>query len=244
MKILPAGVSRTKPAHSALLRSNNPRADQCRIGTSVTAIAAAEFNAVMPVERLGADRAVGAAHGDIVAERRNHAGRKPCGELRQRCQIEMIVVAVRHQRDVDGRKRVEGDSGVVVTLRPGPADRRGAFRPHRVNQNVKPRCLNEPAGVADERQPHLVAAHALRRRVRVRARRPFGPGLPLSVTAELPAQQLAKRFRRHAVGIEKLPAVEMIGRQAHRRFSCCSSRPMARRWRRRRRRTAQARDGG
>ncbi len=38
MKILPAGVSMTKAAHSALLRSNSPRADQCRIGTSVTAM--------------------------------------------------------------------------------------------------------------------------------------------------------------------------------------------------------------
>ena len=34
---MPAGVSSTKLAHSALLRSNMPRADQCRVGTSVTA---------------------------------------------------------------------------------------------------------------------------------------------------------------------------------------------------------------
>src|ERR1700676_5770815 len=35
--------------------------------------AVAKFHALMPVERLGADRLIGTAHGDIVAERGDHA---------------------------------------------------------------------------------------------------------------------------------------------------------------------------
>src|SRR5206468_8916913 len=42
--------------------------------------AVAKFNAVVPVERLGADRFIGAAHGDIVAERGDHAWREARGE--------------------------------------------------------------------------------------------------------------------------------------------------------------------
>ena len=38
-----------------------------------------------------------------------------------------------------------------------------------------------------------------------------GQACALPVPAELPAQHLAQRFRRHAVGIEELLAVEMIG---------------------------------
>ena len=123
----------------------------------------------------------------------------------------MIVMAVRHQRDIDRRQRVERNAGIVATLRSGPADRRGARRPHRIDQDVQPGGLDQPAGVADKRQSHLLAADARRRRVGVRARRPLRPGLPLPAGAELPAQHFAKRFRRHAIGIEKMRAVEMVG---------------------------------
>ncbi len=34
----------------------------------------------------------------------------------------MIVMAVRHQHDIDRRQRVERDAGIVVPLRPGPAN--------------------------------------------------------------------------------------------------------------------------
>ena len=43
--------------------------------------AVAQFDAVMPVERLGANGVVGAAHGGIVAERRDYARREFRGEL-------------------------------------------------------------------------------------------------------------------------------------------------------------------
>ena len=38
--------------------------------------AVAKFHPVMPVERLGTDRFIGTAHGDIVAERGDHARRE------------------------------------------------------------------------------------------------------------------------------------------------------------------------
>ena len=98
----------------------------------------------------------------------------------------------------------------------GPAQRTGEARSDHtgIDQDVQARGLDQPADVADKRQPHLAAIDTRRRGVGMRARRPFGPGLPLPVPAELPAQHFAERFRRRAVGIEKLPAVEMIGERS------------------------------
>src|SRR4030081_1666384 len=90
----------------------------------------------------------------------------------------MVVVAARNQRDVDRRERGKRDAGVVVTLRSGPAERRGARRPYWIDQNVESGGLDQPAGVADKRQPHLVAGDPRRRRVGGGARRPIRPGLP------------------------------------------------------------------
>ena len=94
----------------------------------------------------------------------------------------------------------------------GPAQLTGdARRPHRIDQDVQSRCLDQPARVTDKRQSHLVAADACRRGVDVGARRPIGPGLPLPAGAELPAQHFAQGSRRYAIGIEETHAVEMIG---------------------------------
>src|ERR1700675_3378327 len=122
----------------------------------------------------------------------------------------MIVMAVRYQHDIDRRQYVEGNAGVIVPLRAGPGERRGALRPHRIDQDVQASGLDQPARVPDERQPHLVARNTRRWRVGVRARRPVGPGRALPPRAELPAQDLPKRFRRRAIGIEEMFAVEMI----------------------------------
>src|SRR3984957_17865683 len=67
--------------------------------------------------------------------------------------------------------------------------------------------------MTDERQPHFVAAYAWRRRIGMGARHPIRPGLPLTAATELPAQHFAERFRRRAIGIEEMRAVEMIGRR-------------------------------
>src|SRR5256885_44545 len=121
----------------------------------------------------------------------------------------MVVMTVRYQRDVDRRQRLERNARVVATLRPGPAHRRGPRRPHRIDQDVQSGGLDQPTGVADERQSYLVAADARRWRIGMLSRHPHGPGLPLPGRTELPAQHFTERFRRRAVGIEEAHAVEM-----------------------------------
>ncbi len=154
--------------------------------------AVAEFDAILPVERLGFDGGVRVAHGDIVAERRDHARREFRREFRQRREIEMVVMAMRDQHDVDLRQRVERNAGVVVPLGPGEGDGRGPHRPHRIDENVEIRRLDQPGDMADERQPDLVAADARRRRIAVRVRHPIRPAGALPVGAELPAQHLGQ----------------------------------------------------
>jgi hypothetical protein len=66
--------------------------------------------------------------------------------------------------------------------------------------------------VADEGKPGLCARNPRRGRVGVRARDPSRPLRPLAVATELPTKNFPNRFRWHALGIEKVPAVEMIGR--------------------------------
>ena len=153
-------------------------------------------------------------------------------------------MAVRHQHDVDRRQRVERNAGIVVTLRAGPTRtaRRAPTTPDR------PGCSARRSGSASWRDRRTTTApcrrHARRRRIGIRARRPFGPRLPLPAAAELPAQHFPQRFRRRAVGIEKMRAVEMIGRPARHRFSCGTSRMTGRRRRWRHRRAGREHGGG
>jgi len=122
----------------------------------------------------------------------------------------MIVVAVRHQHDVDLGQRVERNAGIVVPFRSGKRKRRGAHRPHGIDQEVHAGGLDQPARMSDKGQPYLVSGDPRRRRVGMGARHPIGPGRAPPARTELPAQQLQKRFRWRTVGIEKMLAVEMI----------------------------------
>src|ERR1700746_1696210 len=109
---------------------------------------------------------------------------------------------------------MECDAGIVVPLGTGKGKRRDARRPDRIDGDVEPRGLDQPARVADEGQSHLSAADTRRRLVGKWAWRPFRPGCALPAAAELPARKVADGFRGHAVGIEKALAVEMIGGRA------------------------------
>jgi len=97
----------------------------------------AEFDTVVPVERLGLDGGISAAHGDVVAKRRDDARRELCLQFRQRRKVEMIVMSVRHQHDVDFGQCLECDAGIVVSFRPGEGKRRGALRPHGIDQDIQ-----------------------------------------------------------------------------------------------------------
>jgi hypothetical protein len=98
----------------------------------------AKVDAIPPVERFGFDRVVAVTHGDVVAERRDHPRRELGGKFRQRRDVEMIVMAMRHQHDIDVRQRLERDTGIIMTLRPGEGEWRGTLRPHGIDQNVQP----------------------------------------------------------------------------------------------------------
>ena len=176
--------------------------------------AIAELDAILPVKAFGFDRVVRIAHDEVIAERRDHPRRRFCSDPRQRQYIEMVVVAVRHQHDVDVRQGIEGNAGIVVAPRPRKAHRRDAHRPHGIDEDVEAAGLDQPARVAYERQPHLVALDARRRRVGMRVLHPIRPGRALAIAAELPAQHFTKSLRRHAIGVEEALPVKMIGDRA------------------------------
>jgi hypothetical protein len=76
------------------------------------------------------------AHDDVITERRDDARAVRRCYPRQSADIEMIVVAVRHQDDIDRRQIGKRDAGVVNALWPDKAGRRRALRPHWIEQNV------------------------------------------------------------------------------------------------------------
>ena len=176
--------------------------------------AAAELDAGVPVERLHLDRGIGPTHCHIVAKRGDHARGKVLCEPRQRRDIEMIVVPVRDQHDVDLRQLLERDAGIVVPLRPRPADRREPHRPDGIDHDVEAAGLDQPAGMADEGEPQPIAVDPRRRGVGMGTGGPIRPFRALPLAIELPAQHLAERFRRHAVRIDDVQAVEMVGDRA------------------------------
>ena len=208
----PAGVSITNEAHSALLRSVRPRADQWWVGTRVTAVCGPSATRSCQSIRLGADRRIVVAHDRVVAERRDHSRVELRGEARQRLDVEMVVVAMRDQHDVDRRQGVERDAGIVHPDRPEKADRRDASRPHRIDQDVQPRGLQQPARMAHIGEAPFRPLDARGRRVAVRARRgsrPFGLLAP-----HVPAHQRREALRRRRVRIEEARAVEMVRHRA------------------------------
>ena len=87
-----------------MLRSDRLRADQCRVGTSVTADVGADLHAIVPIMSLGRDRLIVRAHDRIVAERRDDARAVSGGKPRQRRDIEMVVMRMRDQDDIDRRQ--------------------------------------------------------------------------------------------------------------------------------------------
>ncbi len=106
--------SRTTPIRP-WLRSDKLRADQCRDATSVTATSCADIDPIAPVISFGSNGRVEIAHDDVITERCDYA-RTMCGCYpRQSTDIEMIVVAVRHQNEIDRRQIGKGDAGVVNT---------------------------------------------------------------------------------------------------------------------------------
>src|SRR5215213_1737591 len=120
----------------------------------------------------------------------------------------MVVMAMRHQRDIDRRQRVEYDAGIVDALGSGEAHWRDAFRPDRIDQDVEPSGLQQQRRMTHIRDAPLRPLYARWRAINVGARRPCGPfGL---LSRAIPAQQRRKALRWRAMGIEEARAVEVI----------------------------------
>ena len=170
--------------------------------------ARSKLDAIAPIVGLDADRRIVVAHDRVVTERRDNAASMRGRESRQRRDIEMVIMAMRHQHRVDRRQRVECDARIVHPFRPDESKRRGALRPQRVGQNVHARRLQQNRRVPDERDTPLGTRNPCRRLVGIRARcpcRPFG-----LAAAGVPAQQVGSAVGRRAVRIEKPRAVEVI----------------------------------
>ena len=120
----PAGVSITNEHHSALLRSVNPRADQWRVGTSVTATSrpAPRYAHASRRPRCGSPEFV-VLHDGVVAERRDHARAMRGVQARERLDVDLVVVAMRDQHHVNGWQRLERDAGIVDAHGPEEAHR-------------------------------------------------------------------------------------------------------------------------
>ena len=176
----------------------------------------AEIDAVIPIESFGRDRGIMIAHDRVIAERRDDPRAMRGGEPRQRRDIEMIVVGVRHQHDVDRRQVGEGDAGIVDPFRPDVAERRRALRPDRVEQDIETGGLDQPTGVADIGDAAGRTFDARRRTVGKRRRRPVRPFCLGAAQPALQEPAQADRAGSAAVplAVEKALTVEMIGDRA------------------------------
>ena len=138
-------------------------------------------------------------------------GREFRGELRQRRQRR----DGRNGRATPARRRCQAMRRTRCRDRCGASDRRNVTGETRsdqtgIDQDVQPRGLDQPARMTDERQPHLVALDARRRRIGMALGTQSGHCEAPSL-AELPAQHLGERFRRRCRRVEEALAVEMIG---------------------------------
>jgi hypothetical protein len=167
-----------------------------------------DHHAIVPVVGLRGDPRVVGAHDGVVAERGDDARTIGGREPRQGRDVEVVVVIMRDQHRVDCRQRTEGDARIVDALGPGEAERRGALRPHRVDQQIEAGGLEQQGGVADVRDAPGRARNARRRPVGKRARRPRRPlGLR---RAGPPAEHVEDALRRRAVRVEEVRPVEMV----------------------------------
>src|ERR1700720_1319548 len=152
------------------------------------------------------------ADDDVVSERCDYA-RTMCARYpRQSTDIEMIVVAVRHQNEIDGRQVGKGDPGVVDALWTDKAQRRGPLRPHWIEQNVQARRLNKKTGVANIRNPPSRTFDAYWGAIDVWRWRPDRPLRFRSTAATIdePTQQITPALRRCSMRVEEPSAVEVI----------------------------------
>src|SRR5580692_3881843 len=123
----------------------------------------------------------------------------------------MIVMGVRYQHDVDRRQVGKGDARIVDSLWADVAERRGAFRPYGVDEDVETGGLDQPTGVADIGDAACRAFDARRRAIGKRRWRPIRPLCPGAAQPALqePAQEITPAARRCRLAVEEALTVEM-----------------------------------
>src|SRR6266851_4609663 len=85
-------------------------------------ISPAKIHAIVPVVGFDSDCGIVISHDGVIAEWRDDAGSMRGCQPRQSSKIEMIVVAVRHQHDIDRRQLCKDDTWIVDPFRPDKAE--------------------------------------------------------------------------------------------------------------------------
>jgi len=99
-----------------------------------------------------------------IASRDEHDRVEPVPELRQRRDIQMVIVIVAEENNVDPRQRLPCHAGITNPLRPRPTDRTRAFRPDRVGEDGDAADLNQEGSVIDEGDCNVIALTWLAKR--------------------------------------------------------------------------------
>ena len=76
----------------------------------------ANIDPIIPVVGFCGNGGVKLAHDDVITERGDHTRAMRGCYSRQSTDVKMIVVAVRHQHDVDRRQISKGDARIVNAL--------------------------------------------------------------------------------------------------------------------------------
>ena len=130
----PLPIVKTNPPHSARLRSNGVRAEKCCAGVSVIGNGARAASCHQSSSSTLAD--AGRPQQSPIAERRDHQRTRAALERPQRAQVAVVVVIVAEQHDRDRRQVVETHRRRADPARADERQRAGAFRVHRIGQQI------------------------------------------------------------------------------------------------------------
>jgi hypothetical protein len=145
--------------------------------------AGTKINTLAPVTGFSGDSAIVVAHDRVVAERGDDARAVGGSESRESGDIEVVVMGVRDKDRIDWRQVRKRNARIVHPFGPGKTHGRSALRPHRIDEQIEARGLQEKTGVADIGDAPDCPVDARRRTIGKGRRgplRPFRPAAPPS----------------------------------------------------------------
>ncbi|MNZ98435.1 hypothetical protein D3C78_1177180 [compost metagenome] len=98
---------------------------------------------IAPISHLDTRRLDTSADDRVIAERRDEKRLVRHMQALQRFHIQMVVVIMGHQHQIDGRQILKTDAGRIDPFGTGKTERAGALRPHRIDENIQTRRLDE-----------------------------------------------------------------------------------------------------